>query len=199
MLPATVMCGHSAYDWNIIAVARFSGGSRVMSSPATRIVPVVRDHEAGDRAQQRRLAAAGAAEQRDHLAALDVEAHAVEHARAAVRNGQRLDRKIGGHRLTSATHGRALATRSGVSVNPNCYSGHAAPRQSSLRPAVPADSRGGHGFVTTAIPGRAVPKRELAFAKARVQGRDAVAGRRRVVAARELRGRLGTDRRARNS
>ncbi len=39
MLAATVMCGHSAYDWNIIAVSRFSGGSRVMSSPSTRIVP----------------------------------------------------------------------------------------------------------------------------------------------------------------
>ena len=39
MLPATVMCGHSAYDWNIIAVSRFSGGSRVMSLPATRMTP----------------------------------------------------------------------------------------------------------------------------------------------------------------
>ena len=39
MLPATFMCGHSAYDWNIIAVSRFSGGRRVMSAPPTRIVP----------------------------------------------------------------------------------------------------------------------------------------------------------------
>ena len=79
MLAATLMCGHSAYDWNIIAVPRFSGGSARMSRPSTRIAPDCRHHEAGDRAQQRRLAAAGAAEQRDHLAARDVEAHAVEH------------------------------------------------------------------------------------------------------------------------
>ena len=26
MFCAAVMCGHSAYDWNIIAVPRFSGG-----------------------------------------------------------------------------------------------------------------------------------------------------------------------------
>ncbi len=39
MLPATLMCGHNAYDWNIIAVSRFSGGRCVMSTPFTRIVP----------------------------------------------------------------------------------------------------------------------------------------------------------------
>jgi hypothetical protein len=89
------MCGHSAYDWNIIAVPRFSGGSGAMSRPSTRIGARVRHDEARDRAQQRRLAAAGAAEERDHLAALDVEAHAVEHARRAVGNRQVLDREVG--------------------------------------------------------------------------------------------------------
>ena len=33
------MCGHSAYDWNIMAVPRFSGGSRRMSRPSTRMRP----------------------------------------------------------------------------------------------------------------------------------------------------------------
>ena len=53
-----------------------------------------RTHESGDRAQQRGLAAAGAAEQRDHLAALDAQADVIEHARRAVGDGQRFDRKI---------------------------------------------------------------------------------------------------------
>ncbi len=39
MLPATLMCGHSAYDWNIIAAPRFSGGSASRSWPSTRIAP----------------------------------------------------------------------------------------------------------------------------------------------------------------
>ena len=39
MFAATVMCGHSAYDWNIIAVPRRSGGSPAMSRPSTRIAP----------------------------------------------------------------------------------------------------------------------------------------------------------------
>ena len=93
MFAATVMCGHSAYDWNIIAVLRFSGGSArdvlAVDADRARLGP----DEAGDRAQQRRLAAARAAEERDHLAALDVEAHAVEHARRAVGDAEVFDRR----------------------------------------------------------------------------------------------------------
>ena len=63
-------------------------------------------HEAGDGAQQRRLAAAGAAEERDHLAALDVEAHAVEHARRPIGHGQRFDRKVGSHRWVAGRQPR---------------------------------------------------------------------------------------------
>ena len=36
-------------------------------------------NEPGNRAEQRRLAATGASQKRDHLAARDLEAHAVEH------------------------------------------------------------------------------------------------------------------------
>ncbi len=79
MLAATVMCGHSAYDWNIIAVLRFSGGRRVMSRTTDADAAFVGRNEPGDRAQQRGLAATGASEERDHLAARDLEAHAVEH------------------------------------------------------------------------------------------------------------------------
>src|SRR4030095_3732216 len=39
MFAATDMCGHSAADWNIIAVLRFSGGSGAISLPSTRIEP----------------------------------------------------------------------------------------------------------------------------------------------------------------
>ncbi len=88
MLPATVMCGHSAYDWNIIAVSRFSGGSRVMSSPPTRIAPSSGITKPAIERSSVVLPQPGAAEQRDHLAALDGEAHAVEHARAAIGHGQ---------------------------------------------------------------------------------------------------------------
>ena len=64
------MCGHSAYDWNIIAVPRASGrqvGDLLAADPDRARF---RTHEPGDRAQQRRLSAARAAQERDHLAAL---------------------------------------------------------------------------------------------------------------------------------
>ena len=95
----------------------------VLAADADRAL--VGNHEAGDRAQQRGLAAAGAAEQRDHLAALDAEAHAVEHARPAVGNGKVFDRKVRCHRLTSGKS-RALPVQCDVSVYLNCDSGHAA-------------------------------------------------------------------------
>ena len=39
MFCATDMCGHSAYDWNIIAQLRFSAGRFVMSVSPTRMRP----------------------------------------------------------------------------------------------------------------------------------------------------------------
>ncbi len=35
------MCGHSAYDWNTIAMLRLSGGRWVMSRPPSAIDPPV--------------------------------------------------------------------------------------------------------------------------------------------------------------
>ena len=46
-------------------------------------------HEPGQRAQQRRLAAAGGAEQRDHLAGLEVERDAVQRRCRRLRVGER--------------------------------------------------------------------------------------------------------------
>ncbi len=39
MFAATLMCGHSAYDWNIIAAPRRSGGNASRSRPSMRIAP----------------------------------------------------------------------------------------------------------------------------------------------------------------
>jgi hypothetical protein len=55
----------------------------------------LRRHESGDRTQQRRLAATGAAEQRDELAPVDVERHVGKYARAAVGDGHVVDGEVG--------------------------------------------------------------------------------------------------------
>ena len=68
-----------------------------MSWPPTRIVPDSGSTKPAIERKQRCLAAAAAAEKRDHLAALDVQAHLVENAHAAVGHGQRFDRQIGRH------------------------------------------------------------------------------------------------------
>ena len=65
-----------------MAMPRFSGGRSATSRPNRRIAPARRLLEAGDGAQQRGLAAAGRAEDRDELARRDGEVDAVQHRRA---------------------------------------------------------------------------------------------------------------------
>ena len=125
MLPATVMCGHSAYDWNIIAVARFSGGSRVMSSPPTRMTPssgitkpaIERNNVV---LPQPELPSSAIISPRS-TPRLTWSSTRV----AAVGNGKVFDRKVRCHRLTAAEL-RALPAQCDVSVYLNCDSGHAA-------------------------------------------------------------------------
>ena len=111
--------------------------------------------EARDRAQQRGLAAAGAAEQRDELAARDVEADVAQHGRGAVGHRQRLDRQVRGHeacRSVRSAADRIVAsmTKLRAAVKPPvgcCVASHAragrvrpptcrpAPRRPAPRPA----------------------------------------------------------------
>jgi len=72
----------------------------------------LRHHEAGDRSQQRRLAAARASKERDHLTARDVETDAIEDARRAIADGQRLDRKVSRH------HGGSGSAMMGPNAKP---------------------------------------------------------------------------------
>ena len=57
---------------------RFQGGTAAMSWPSIRIRPAVGRLEAGQHAQERGLAAAGRAQQREELALVDVEADIVD-------------------------------------------------------------------------------------------------------------------------
>ena len=57
---------------------------RVMSRPSKMIAPLARLDEAGDRLEQRRLAGAVGAEQRDDLALVDLEVDVEEHLHAVV-------------------------------------------------------------------------------------------------------------------
>ena len=74
-----------------MAMPRFSGGSvrDVAAEQADRAAR--RLLEAGDGAQQRGLAAAGGAEDRDELAGLDREVDAVQHRHGAVADMEVLD------------------------------------------------------------------------------------------------------------
>ena len=73
-LPSTVFHGSSwSNSWNTIMR---SEPGRSIGLPASRIVPLDRLHEAGDRLEQRRLAAAGGPEQHEALALVDLEADA---------------------------------------------------------------------------------------------------------------------------
>ena len=83
------MCGHSAYDWNTMPMRRRSGGTCRSVLDTTVLADQdpsrIRLVEARDLPQQRRLAAARRAEDRDELAVLDVERHVVERAERAER------------------------------------------------------------------------------------------------------------------
>ena len=72
-LPATSRCGNSAYSWNIEPEATFvrRHAPRGHRRPSARAG--VEGLQAGDRAQQRRLARAAGPEQRDGLARADLE------------------------------------------------------------------------------------------------------------------------------
>jgi hypothetical protein len=97
MLSATVMCGHSAYDWNIIAVSRFSGGRPRMSRPSTRIAPA---SGVTKPAMERRRVVLPQPELPSSATSsprCDVEAHVAQDGRGAVGHRQRLDREIRGH------------------------------------------------------------------------------------------------------
>ena len=82
-LPATSRCGNSAYSWNIRPNRRRCGGTAARSSPSQRMRPGVERLQAGDRAQQRGLAAAARPEDRDRLAGADLEVDAVDGRRRA--------------------------------------------------------------------------------------------------------------------
>ena len=70
---------------------RFQGGTAAMSWPSIRIRPAVGRLEAGQHAQQRGLAAAGRAQQREELALVDVEADIVDRVDVAELLGDVLD------------------------------------------------------------------------------------------------------------
>src|SRR5206468_3407628 len=69
----------------------------------------LRRHEAGDRAQQRRLATSRAPEERHELAARDVEADVVQDARASVADVERLDREVRRHAEPAGALGGTMA------------------------------------------------------------------------------------------
>ncbi len=75
---STVMCGNSAYDWNIMLTGRSYGGMPVMSTPSIEMRAGGRLLEPGQHAQQRGLAAARAAEQAEQLAAIDLQRDVVD-------------------------------------------------------------------------------------------------------------------------
>ncbi len=64
----TSRCGKSVARWKTMFTGRRCGGTRVTSRPCRTSRPSVGSDEAGDDAQERRLPAAGRAEQRDELA-----------------------------------------------------------------------------------------------------------------------------------
>ena len=73
MFCRTLMCGKRPYPWNTMLVGRFSGPSRVTSTPPISTEPVVGSDEAADDPEQRGLAAAGRTEDRDEIAAIDLQ------------------------------------------------------------------------------------------------------------------------------
>jgi hypothetical protein len=73
MLPATVMFGNRAYDWNTIPTLRWFGGRWVNHDRAAG-----RQLEAGDHPQGRGLAAAGWAQERDELTPLGGEVEVLD-------------------------------------------------------------------------------------------------------------------------
>ena len=72
-------------------MSRFSGGRFATSRPESRIAPADGLLEARDGAQQRGLAAAGRAEDRDELARRDGKVDAMQHRRRAVADVELLD------------------------------------------------------------------------------------------------------------
>ncbi len=80
---STVMCGNNAYDWNIMLTGRSCGGTLVMSTSSIRMRPPLGLREARQHAQQRRLAAARGAHQREHLALVDAQIDVVDRGEGA--------------------------------------------------------------------------------------------------------------------
>ena len=101
MFFSTVMCGNSAYDWNIMLTGRSYGGTPAMSWPSRKMEPRARIFEAGHHAQQRRLAAARAAEQAEDLALEDLQRNIVDRDEVTETLGDVFDAHVGlGVRIT---------------------------------------------------------------------------------------------------
>ena len=90
--------------------------------------------------QERRLAAARAAEERDHLAPLDVEADPVQDARRAVGDAEVVDRQVGGH---AGAGGRRPAEEWPRSMTPPRWEANAGLVQAESSAAMVHRSTGG--------------------------------------------------------
>ncbi len=93
-------------------MSRWYGGLCDSGLPSSRISPAVGDLEPGEHHQRRRLARARRAEQRQELAARDVEIEIVDDARDAVvglADADEADNRIGGARRGANAHTRPFS------------------------------------------------------------------------------------------
>ncbi len=81
MFWAALRCGASAKSWKTVSIPRSAaavGLSRSTGDPSNRMSPRIESETAGQRLHHRRLAGTVVADQRNHLAGVDVEVGAVE-------------------------------------------------------------------------------------------------------------------------
>ena len=84
MFLRTVMCGHSAYDWNTMPMLRLSGGRLTCRAASNTVAVAERDRararrlQPGEAAQRRGLAAPARTEEDEELALLDLEVEVVD-------------------------------------------------------------------------------------------------------------------------
>ncbi len=101
-LARLLRCGNSAKSWNIRPTPRFSGGRKVLPPETSwsliRTRPCVGCFNTGGKAQQRGLAATGAAEQADDLAGLDHQREVAHRDHIAVAMGDVIIGQLGGDR-----------------------------------------------------------------------------------------------------